>query len=320
MAIWGANNTNLGADRQRDYINQGADLSLAALGAGNQQARSDLAATTGQAQTGLDTGLNAAVGALNTLTPAYNYLYNQGDQGLGDAGAQADSIYQPLAAGANAGFSAYGDAAGVNGAQGQNRARENFQTGPGYTFARDEALQAATRGANATGMGASGNTMDALSRLGNNLANQEWGSYVNRLSPYLNLAPQIANQRAGIVTNTAAQRAGLGQQYGGQLGQVTGNIANLYSGYGRDSAAARTGYGNTLASLGTGLGSNMAGIYGDQSRNLSNITGAETGTLTNLGQAGYQAGQQANANTWNAGMQVANLAADVFGKVKNPFS
>jgi hypothetical protein len=31
------------------------------------------------------------------------------------------------------------------------------------------------------------------------------------------------------------------------------------------------------------------------------------------------AGQQGNANAWNAGMQLANLAVDTAGKFKNPF-
>jgi hypothetical protein len=340
-AIWGANNTNLGAQQQRDYINRGTDLSLSALGSGNAMARQQLEPSTTWADQRLGEAWGSALNTLAANDPNYRalagqgdqYLANagqQGDQYLANAGQQADLYYQPLGAQANAGFSAYGDAAGVNGDQGQTRARQNFQTGPGYTFARDEALNAATRGANAAGMTASGNTMDSLSRLGNNLANQEWGSYVNRLSPYLNLAPQIAGQRAGYATGiagqranlgqqTANQRATLGQQLAGQLGQNQRDIAGLHTGLGNARAGLSTGYGNTLASLATGLGTSQAGLYSDQARNLSNITGAETGTLTGLGTAGLQAGQQANANTWNAGMQVANLAADMFGKVKNPF-
>jgi hypothetical protein len=319
MAIWAGNNTNAGAQQQRDYINQGTDLSLGALGMGTDRARGDLTQTTLNAQDMLGHGVQGALANLSVNDRNYRGLAGQGDQYLVNAGQQADAYYQPLGAGANAGFSAYGDAAGVNGAEGQTRARQNFQTGPGYNFARDEALNAATRGANAAGMTASGNTVDALSRLGNNLANQEWGSYVNRLSPYLGLAPQIAGARAGIATNTASQRTGLGQRLADQLGQNQNNIAGLYTGYGKDLAGISQNYGNSLASMATGLGANQAGQYSDRARNLSNITGAETGTLTNLGQAGFNAGQQANANTWNAGMQVANLAADMFGKVKNPF-
>jgi hypothetical protein len=318
-AIWAGNNTDIGAQQQRDYINQGAGLSLSALGGGYNQARGDLTGVAQQSNAALGGGLQNAVASLQNPMSTYVHLYGQGDRFLGDAGQQADAYYQPLGAGANAGFSQYGDAAGVNGAEGQARARQNFQTGPGYNFARDEAMNAATRGANAAGMTASGNTMDALSRLGNNLANQEWGSYVNRLSPYLSLAPSIAGQRAGIATNTAAQRAGLGENFSNRLGQTQSALANLYSGHGKDLAGMSQNYGNTLASMGTGLGTNQSNVFQNQATNLSNITGAQTGALTGIGQAGFQAGQQANANTWNAGMQVANLAADMFGKVKNPF-
>jgi hypothetical protein len=158
-----------------------------------------------------------------------------------------------------------------------------------------------------------------VSRLGNNLANQEWGSYVNRLSPYLSMAPQIAGQRAGLATNTASQRANLGQRYGEQMGQNQAAIAGLHSGYGKDLAGLSQNYGNTLTSLTSGYGSNLANIFGNQAQNLSNITGAETGALTGLGTSGMMAGQQGNANAWNAGMQVANLAVDAAGKFKNPF-
>ena len=384
-ALWAAGNQQGGADQQLDYINRGADLSLAALGAGNVQARNDLMGGVGQARSDLGGGINQATSALGggaaqafaalgagnnqagaALDTGYNQARSDLGGGLGAAvstlnlnpavyqsyGAQADSYYAPLAAGADRGYSAYGDAAGANGSEGQARARQNFQTGPGYTFARDEATNAAARAANATGMGASGNTLDAVTRLGNNLANQEWGSYVNRLSPYLSLAPQIAGQRAGIsqrtgeligqnTKDTAGLYSGYGKDLAGLSSGYGGALANLSAGYGRDMAGIASGYGrelsglssgygtamaglssgagNTLASLSSGLGTNMAGIYGDQARNLANITGANTAAQTQIGGAGFQAGQAANANTWNAGMQVANLLADTAGKFKNPF-
>jgi hypothetical protein len=166
----------------------------------------------------------------------------------------------------------------------------------------NQGVNAASRAANATGMGASGNTLDATTRLGSNLANQEWGNYINRLNPYLNLAPAIAGQQAGAALRTGETVSGLARDYG------------------RDIAGLQTGAGNTLASLASGYGSNQAGIYGDLSRNLSNVTGAETAAVTGQGQAGLLAGQTANQNTWNAGLQLANLAAGNAGKVANAFA
>jgi hypothetical protein len=132
---------------------------------------------------------------------------------------------------------------------------------------------------------------------------------MKNLAPYLNLAPQIAGKRADIQTGMSDD-----------LIANNAAIAGLYTGYGKDAAAVRMGKGNTLASLATGLGTNQAGIYGDLSRNLSNVTGAETAAVTGQGQAGMLAGQTANQNTWNAGMELAKLAAGNADKVAKAFA
>jgi hypothetical protein len=234
---------------------------------------------------------------------------NQNPQIITQYGANADAFYAPLGEEANRGFSAYGDAAGINGAAGQANARQNFQTGPGYEFMVNQGVNAAARAANATGMGASGNTLDATTRLGAHLADQEWDDYMAHLAPYLQLAPGIAGKRADIQTGMSDD-----------LIANNAAIAGLYTGYGKDRAALAMGQGNTLASLATGLGTNKAGIYGDASRNLANITGAETAAITGQGQAAMLAGQAANQNTWNAGMQLATLAAGNADKVAKAFA
>jgi hypothetical protein len=297
-AIWGAGLQQQGLDQQRGYLGQGAKLGLAELGQGYQQGRTDVRAGYGG---GLDT-------LKNTFNPAAAAL-RQNPATIRQYANQADRYYQPLAAGANRGFSAYGDAAGVNGAAGQDRARSNFRAGPGYNFMVNQGVNAATRAANASGMAASGNTLDATTRLGANLADQQWDDYMSRLSPYLNMAPQIAGQRAGIA-----------QHAGDALTANNKSLADLYTGYGKDRAAAQLGQGTTLASMATGYGSNQAGIYGDLSRNLSNVTGAAIGQQTQLGTAGMMAGQAANQNAWDAGMQIAKLVAQTAGKASNPFA
>jgi hypothetical protein len=297
-AIWSAQNTQAGADQQRRYLGTGAEQSLAALGAGDLQARSDLYGGNYGAQSALTQGLQGGYANLAGAQDTYRAY-----------GASADAMYNPVLAGANAGYSAYGDAAGANGAAGQARARQNFQTGPGYGFARDEAVNAATRGAGAAGMAASGNTMDSLSRLGSNLANQEWGNYMNRLSPYLNLATGIAQQRAGLQGGIGASVAGTQK-----------DMAGLTSGWGKDQAGMATGYGGALASLASGLGTKQAGLYSDLSRNLSNVTGAENAAITGQGQAGLMAGQTANQNTWNAGIQIADILASNANKISKAFA
>jgi hypothetical protein len=274
-AIWGANQTATGAEAQRNYINQGTGYSLQSLADSH-------AAGTG-----------ALGNAYNNASQAQAGLYGLSRKDL----EGASSYYQPLAAEANRGYSTYGDAAGVNGAAGQDRARQNFRAGPGYQFTQNEAVNAATRAANASGMAASGNTLDATTRLGANLANKEWGGYMDRLNPYLQLAPGLAAKQADAATN----------------------IASLDTNYGKDYADRSMSYGNTLASMAQGYGNNAINIYGQQSRDLANITGAETGSITNLGTSGMMAGQQGSANAWNAGMQVANLLASNMNKASSLF-
>jgi hypothetical protein len=268
-AIWGAGQTASGANQQRNYINDYSNLSLKALG--------DTHASGSGALTG---GYNVANAAqLGQFGSAADQL------------TQAGNYYKPLAEEANRGYSTYGDAAGVNGAAGQDRARQNFRAGPGYQFTQNEAVNAATRSANAAGMAASGNTLDATTRLGANLADKEWGGYMDRLNPYLQLAPGLAAKQADASTNIASLQTDFGKTYG-------------------DRAMS---YGNTLANMAQGYGNNAINIYGQQGRDLANITGAETGSITNLGTSGMMAGQQGNANAWNAGMQIANLAANAMG-------
>ena len=228
-AIWGAQNQQAGLDKQLGYINTGATaankainsgttMSLAALNNANTQGRADVNTNYGQ-------GLSALKGG---LTAATNVMYRNPSILQGAAG-KADAFYAPLGAEANRGYSAYGDAAGVNGAEGQARARENFQAGPGYEFQVDEATNAAVRAANAAGMTASGNTLDAVTRLGSNLADKEFDDYMAHLNPYLTLAPNIAGSRAGIQTQLG-QRPGRQQCCRGRalfrLGQGRGGARN----------------------------------------------------------------------------------------------
>jgi hypothetical protein len=261
-AVWSAGTTQSGADRQRGYIQDYGQLSLGALQGGMSDARTYLEDQYNlRAPPTLRAGQQSALGT-----------------------------WAPLGEIANRGYSSYADASGVNGIAGNDRARANFRAGPGYEFMVNEGVNAATRAANATGMGASGNTLDAVTRLGSNLADQQWDQYIGNLKPWLEQAPGIAGKQADLYTGTA-----------------------------RDLAGLQTDFAKTMASLNTGFGTGRAGIYSQQGANLSNITGAETSARTAQGQAGLLAGQQGQANAWSAGMNLANLGANVAGRVQNPF-
>lgn len=98
------------------------------------------------------------------------------------------------------GYDAYADATGVNGAEGYTRARENFQTNPGYQFALDQALDANDRRMASRGMLGSGNTIADTVKLATGYADQSWKDYVGALAPNLNLAANAATGQASAYT------------------------------------------------------------------------------------------------------------------------
>jgi len=93
---------------------------------------------------------------------ASKYLTQGADKAAGYYG-QAGAGYDPAIERITRGYDAYSDAAGVNGPGGYDRARSNFQTGPGYQFAMDQGLEAAKR---ASGGVYSGGLLDELGPAG----------------------------------------------------------------------------------------------------------------------------------------------------------
>ncbi|MES4992110.1 hypothetical protein ABVB70_17350 [Agrobacterium radiobacter] len=144
--------------------------------------------------------------ALFALRATGNKIIADGENKSRGALDQAIGAYQPWADSGTAANTMYGNAIGLNGADGNAAATGAFQAGPGYQFALDQGTQAALRGASASGMLNSGNTLTALSQYGQGLANQEYGSWLDRLSGVSGQGLQAASGQAG--------------QYG--------NIANLY--------------------------------------------------------------------------------------------
>lgn len=215
--------------------------------------KAGLVAGENKANTYLDTGLNQATGSFN----------------------QAQGYYAPLAATYNKGAQSYADALGLNGPDGNAKATAAFQTSPGYSFARDEALQGVMRQMAASGMLSSGNNQIALMDRANNLANQQWGSYLDRLGGYNPLAMQAAGAQAGIATNlgglqydTGQKKAGYGWQAETGKGEADANYQLSKNQTGANIFNALTG--------GLSLGAKLLGVGG---------FGAGGGTIS--GTAGY---------------------------------
>lgn len=162
-----------------------------------------------------------------------------------DYGATFDASTARAGAGANL----YADAVGLNGAAGNAAAESAYRASPGYQWSVDQALQAMFRGASASGMLASGNTLTAATELGHNLASQDFGAWRGALSPYLRLEQaglenqsalgslitegRLANNNAGIDRrqSTINRRRGVMGSLLGGAGTIFGNMAG-YGSYG----------------------------------------------------------------------------------------
>lgn len=174
----------------------------------------------------------------------------------------ARSAYDPLTAKYGAGTDLYMDSLGVNGAEGNQRAVNAFQAGPGYDFAMNQGLDALDRRAASRGMLASGNTNLDTINYATGVANQEYGNWQNRLAGLANPELAAASGIAGIETG----RAGL-------YGQDAQNRVNLASGVtsGQNNQTTQAanaemagsgnlwGLGLNLAKLGTGFLGGTAG-------------------------------------------------------------
>lgn len=135
----------------------------------------------------------------------------------------------------------YEDFLGVNGPAASASARDMFQTSPGYEFAFDEGNRAVEGSAAARGSALSGGTLKALQARGQGLANQEYGSYLDRFLGLANMGQNSAAQTGSFTAGSAARQGGYltdaGQAAaGGYLaaGQgVTGAINNSLKLYGQ---------------------------------------------------------------------------------------
>jgi hypothetical protein len=187
-------------------------------------------------------------------------LLDKAQQGATDLYGRAQDRYTPLADLAGQGMGLYADAMGLNGQDGNARATGAFQAGPGYQFALDQGTQAALRGAAGSGQLASGNTLMALNRYGQGLANQEYGTWLNGLNGYNAMGQNVVGGQAALDTGLA----GVGLDVANNKATIGANaaqgIASAGSGAlmaGQQAAGNRMSFGLNLLS---GLGSFAKGF------------------------------------------------------------
>ncbi|AHB50325.1 hypothetical protein W911_14340 [Hyphomicrobium nitrativorans NL23] len=164
------------------------------------------------------------------------------DEGLAAARPQYDKaigLFDQYTQQGGAATGAYGDAIGLGGADGYERATESFRTGPGYQFAVDQATEAAKRNASSLGMLGSGNTMMAIADRSQGLADQEYQRYLDNLFRASGQGQSAATTQAGLMTG---------------LGDLQ---------YGHNAAKAGLAHGTE-----TGVGQSNAQLFAD--RNAAN--------------------------------------------------
>jgi hypothetical protein len=291
-----ANRTNTAAGQAQDFLKTGF----------------------GNAGANLGTGYNTAVGRIGDGAGDALGFLNRGEQGaLGQLGqARGDltaggGAYAPLSALAQRygqGGNLYADSLGIGGPEGNQRAQQAFQAGPGYQFALDQGLDAINRRANAAGMLVGGNANRSAQDYGFGLANQEYGNWQNRLK---GIGDQELQATAGAAQGNQANNttlAGLGVQGANIVGQA-----------GRDRAGLATGQGNTLADLASRYYGGLAGLDTAQGGALAGNTMGAAGQINsadlNLApQIGKTFQDEANAslagskNLWGMGLAAAQMA------------
>ncbi|NTF43068.1 hypothetical protein [Rhizobium rhizogenes] len=200
-------------------------------------------------------GQNGSI--LQNLQTAGNGIIDTGEQKSAGALDQAVSNYDPYLSAGKSATGMYSDALGLNGADGNAAATAAFQAGPGYQFAVDQGTQAALRGASAAGMLNSGNTLTALTNFGQGAANQEYGSWLDRLNGLSGQGLSAANGASGAL----------------------GNVANLY----QSTANDRLGLESSVAQGQMGLNNDLASVKEQQAQNSNSFLGKLVGGGISLG-------------------------------------
>lgn len=184
---------------------------------------------------------------------------NQARTSLGDTMAKSVAPFQANLTTGQAGQGAYADATGANGVAGQDAARANFKTDPGYQFNMDQMIQNVLRGQAATGQLNSGATNTDILTQAHGLADNQWQSYIKNLQPFLQSSATAAQGASGATQNIGSQIAGsLTKQgdaaYGSQVGignananadlanyNASGNLWNMFQNLAGDAATIAGG-------------------------------------------------------------------------------
>lgn len=175
----------------------------------------------------------------------------EGQGNIKDYLQQGGDILNPYLTAGTDSLEAYLNSMGMGGEDGYQNFVDQFHKSPGYEFQMQQGQQAIDRSAAAKGMGKSGALTKATMRFGQGLANQEFGSYQDRLAAMAEQGLGAAGRYSDQVINagralgdmsmeTGRNKASLGEGYYGRIG-------DYYSGIGTSNAESQLAQGNARA-------------------------------------------------------------------------
>lgn len=188
----------------------------------------------------------AAVGAAAAVVGAGVSVAGALKGGAGQSGAisegrqQALEAVQPWVTTGTTANTQQANLLGLNGQPAADTAMSTFQASPGYGYQVSEGLRAVDAGAASRGTLISGSTLKAEQTLGSNLANQDFGNYMQRLNSLSTLGESAGVTQAGTDTSAAGAQAKI-------AGTEGTNITNALTGL--------FGAGSSGSSFGSGGGS-----------------------------------------------------------------
>ncbi len=279
---------NRAAKNNAAIIGQNLGVGADALTTGTNNAL----ATLGTRGSGA-TALSALAGGYSNARDDLNRQYGQTQGYLGQLG----DLYNPLVQQGGGAYSAYNDAIGANGAEGNARAAAAFQAAPGRSYLMDQSLEAVQRSAAARGGLAGGNATADILKTANGLADQSWQQYVTNLQNGSNFFTQgLAGQggalqgQANASQNQGTALGNLGTSYGNNAGNLFTNAAAIENGFGQNVANL---WGNATNAL-VQNNNNKAAAQNAASANMIGLGKSLVGGLFDFAQGGGTLSSLAN--------------------------
>lgn len=248
-----------------------------------QQAAQDQQIATQWLLDGQTSGIGAIKDATTQATGAIDAAQPLQLAALGSGYDAARARYSPYMAEGASADNLYGDSLGLHGAEGNDRAVGAFRAAPGYQWAVDQSTEAAKRSQSAIGQLGSGNTMTEISDRAGHMADQQYGGWQDRLKG-------VGDRGFNATGTVAGFDAQQGRDTSGVYGDNATRRAGIYEGAGRSQAGL---YGSTAAGI--------AGTLSDLSKSTQDAT-----------YKAFGAGNKADANAMNFGMNLADLGSRFF--------